>query len=72
MGDTHTISMDSSILNWDQVDNYSKNKGFKNRSQFVQYCIEKQIYKTKLKDRDIFGVLTLIGMGVIILLLTVI
>jgi len=64
--------MDSSNLNWDQIDSYSKGKGFKNRSQFVQYCIEKQIYKTKLQDRDIIGILTLVGMGIIILLLTVV
>jgi len=66
------ISLDSTNLTWDGIDNYYKRKGFKNRSQFVQYCIEKQIYKTKLQDRDIIGILSLVGIAVIVLLLTVV
>jgi len=48
MVDTHhSISMAGSELNWEDVDKHSQSKGFKERSRYIQYLVEKDIYKTK-------------------------
>ena len=74
MSDTHTVSMDASELSWDDADERGKKIGFKDRSKYIQYLIEKDIYKGKFdKLRSVIDLLImLIGFSIIILILLVV
>lgn len=56
-------------LTWDEVDNYAKNTVFKDRSPFVEYCIEKEIHRKRIGDIKIVELLLLFGMALMVLLL---
>lgn len=53
MSEISSISLDGSInkLTWDKVDYEAAKYGFKDRSKFIQYCIEKTILKKKHEKR---------------------
>ena len=44
--DCHTISMASSSLTWKDVDIKIKHSAFRNRSQYIQYLVERDFEKT--------------------------
>lgn len=56
-------------LKWDEVDEYAKHTVFKDRSSFVEYCVEKEIHHKKLGDLKIVELLLLFGMALTVLLL---
>ncbi|GAH10578.1 unnamed protein product, partial [marine sediment metagenome] len=45
--DCHTISMASSHLTWKDVDDKVKHSTFRNRSQYIQYLVERDFGKTR-------------------------
>lgn len=47
-------------LSWDDVDNFAKGHGFKDRSPFIEYCVSKQIHKKKLGDMRIYEIIMLL------------
>jgi len=62
MSETKTISLaGSDELYWEDVEDYSKNKGFTTTSGFIQYLLEKEILglKTKFKDKITYIMLLL-------------
>lgn len=65
----HSISISGSKLTWDDVDRYAKSVGFKERSKFVQYCLEKEIYKSKIRFKDILVIINLLLMAMIMIVL---
>lgn len=74
MPDTHTISMAGSHLTWDDVDNHANSVGFKERSKYIQYLVEKDIFKTKrdLKQTMMIIMLLLLSMMSLTILIKVI
>lgn len=44
---TKAISLLASKFSWDDVDRHLESIGFKERSKYIQYLVEKDIYKTK-------------------------
>lgn len=59
-------------LTWDEVDNFSKKHGFRDRSPFVEYCVAKEMHKRKLGDMKAFEIglllmLAVLSVGVILL-----
>jgi len=72
MTDTHTISMAASKLSWEDVDKRVKSIGFNNRSQYIQYLVEKDLEKKRFENIRITEVMLLIMMSVIILMLVLI
>ena len=72
MDDTHTISMAASELGWDDVDTRAKQIGFKDRSKYIQFLVERDIHKgkyDKIKDLYIFEIIVLIFLSMITVLL---
>lgn len=64
--DVRTISLRS--LSWDDVDGFARSHGFKDRSPFVEYCIEKTIHKDKYTFY--YGLVVLLFLTLIMVLLT--
>ena len=56
----HSISMSGSKLSWDDVDKHSKSVGFRERSKYIQYLVEKDIYKTKHDFKQTFVIILLL------------
>ena len=56
----HSISMSSSKLDWDDVDKHSKSVGFRERSKYIQYLVEKDIFKTKHDFKQILVIVLLL------------
>jgi len=42
-----TISLQASKITWNDVDKRAESTGFKDRSRYIQYLVEKDIYKSK-------------------------
>ena len=67
--DTHTISMAASKLSWNEIDKRANNLGFKNRSSYIQYLTEKDIYKNKIEKTNILIIVMFLEMSMITLAL---
>ena len=72
MTDCHTISMASSKLSWEDVDERVRQVGFNNRSQYIQYLVEKDIERKRFENVKITEIMMLMMMAVIILMLVLI
>jgi len=72
MTDTHTISMDASKLSWEDVDKRARSIGFKKRSQYIQYLVEKDIERKRFENIKITEIMMLIMMAAILLMLVLI
>jgi hypothetical protein len=71
MSEIKGISLDGSIdLNWDLVDSEVQRLGFKDRSKFIQYCIESVIFKKRFERRYLIEIiiLCLVAMSFLMLL----
>lgn len=71
--DCHTISMASSKLSWSDVDQKVKNGTFRNRSQYIQYLVERDINKKRFEkyNKIINTLIMLLGFCTIILLIII-
>jgi len=67
--DSHSISMDGSVLSWSDADKRAKSIGFQDRSKYIQFLIEKDIFRGKLWNKERLTFVLLIEMTVILLLL---
>lgn len=56
----HSISMLGSKLTWDEVDKHLQSIGFKERSKYIQYLVEKDIYRTKQDFKQILVIVILL------------
>jgi len=72
MFDNKTISMDASKLSWEDVDKRVKQIGFNNRSQYIQYLVEKDIERKRFENVKITEIMMLIMMATILLMLVLI
>jgi len=66
---TKTISLLASELSWDDVDKRAMNIGFKERSRYIQYLIEKDINKTKISFNQILTVILLLILAMLSLVI---
>jgi len=62
-----TISLSASELSWDDVDQHATSKGFKERSRYIQYLVEKDIYKTKHNYKEILVITLLLLLSIMTL-----
>jgi len=69
ISDVHTISMASSEISWNDVDDYWKSIGFKDRSKYVQYLIEKDMYRTKRDFKSSFIIILLLFLAMVSLMI---
>jgi hypothetical protein len=73
MLDTHTISFEGSRYSWAEVDQQAKNRGFKERSKYIQWLAENDLERKKsLKDFVNFEVLFLLLLVMCMLMLILI
>jgi len=72
MIDHHSISMAASKLSWEDVDKRVKQIGFNNRSQYIQYLVEKDIEKKRFENVKITEIMMLMMMAAILLMLVLI
>jgi len=61
----HSISMGGSELSWDDVDQRAHKLGFKERSRYIQYLVEKDIFKSKLNLKENLGVILLLILAMV-------
>lgn len=66
---SHSISMGASKLSWDMIDKRADSIGFTNRSGYIQYLCERDIYRSRLDYTMLFDLLILASLSVIILIL---
>jgi len=69
--DCHTISMASSNLSWEDVDKKVRNSPFRNRSQYIQYLIEKDFERYRYFIDNLVPI-TLLVMMILILIVVII
>ena len=69
--DCHTISMASSNLNWNDIDKKIRESPFKNRSQYIQYLVEKDFKSEGFLRRKFDTILVLISICLIMILILV-
>jgi len=73
MPDTHTISFEGSRYTWDQVDAQAKQRGFKERSKYIQWLAENDLERKKtVKDFVNYEVLFLLLLSMCMLMLILI
>jgi len=63
--------MDASELSWADVDQRAKSIGFKDRSKYIQYLVEKDISRSKYELSLIFKIIVLLELSAILMILTV-
>lgn len=56
-------------LSWDTVDQHIKKTVFKDRSSFVEYCVNKEIHKQRLGGLKTFDIIIFLMMALTILVL---
>lgn len=69
--DASTISMASSHLTWRDVDNKVKYSTFRNRSQYIQYLIERDFEKTNYFIDNLVPISLLVMMVMILVVVLV-
>jgi len=62
-----TISLQASEISWDDVDLKARNTGFKDRSRYIQYLVEKDIFKSKHDFTHIFTIVILLILAMLTL-----
>lgn len=70
--DCHTISMDGSKLSWKDADERAKQIGFKERSQYVQYLIERDIEHKRFENIKIREIIMFMMLALIVLMLVMV
>jgi len=60
-----TISLDASDITWDEVDKRTHNIGFNNRSQYIQYLVERDMHHKRLGDVRLIEVSSLLLLAVL-------
>ena len=66
---TKTISLSASKLSWDDVDRHAHSIGFKERSRYIQYLVEKDIFKHKIDFKTNFMIVILLILAIISLMI---
>ena len=58
-------------LDWDDVDSYAKQHGFKDRSPFIEYCTGREIHRKRYEQikKVLNTLIMLMGFTIVILLL---
>lgn len=54
------ISLQASKISWNDVDKHATSVGFKDRSRYIQYLVEKDIFKTKHDYKQTFVIVLLL------------
>jgi len=72
MQDYHkAISMAGSKLGWEDVDHRAKSIGFRERSKYIQYLVERDIEHSRFENIRIMEVTSLLLMVMILLVLII-
>ena len=59
-------------ITWDEVDYYSRKIGFKDRSPFVEYCIDKEMHPKKRNSLKNIEIITLLFLAILTLMICLI
>lgn len=71
MTEIKSISLAASQVSWDDVDIRSKNLGFNDRSSYIQYLIERDIFRKRMRDIRFTEVMMLLGLALCMVLIIV-
>jgi len=56
-------------IKWEDVDTFAHQHGFKDRSNFIEYCTSKEIHHKRLGNLKIVEIMMLLGIALTVLML---
>ena len=71
MTEIKSISLAASQVSWDDVDSRSKNLGFNDRSSYIQYLIERDIFRKRMRDIRFTEIMMILGLALCMVLIVV-
>jgi hypothetical protein len=57
-------------LSWDDIDTYAKSHGFRDRSPFIEYCVNKEVHPKHKKNIKIVDIAILLLLAIATLMIS--